>query len=95
MPYAALHFGAYEHYREILVKAAASMSKSSVSNYTVPPALDLVAGSAAGATAVLVNIRPHASVYRTLNCSCTVVIAIIGHRNSEVSVHNLVLHGPR
>ena len=56
VPYAALHFGAYEHYREVLVKAAATMSDSSVSNYTVPPALDLVAGSAAGATAVLVSI---------------------------------------
>lgn len=55
VPYAALHFGAYEHYREVLVKAAASMSKRSISDYAVPPALDLVAGSAAGATAVLVN----------------------------------------
>lgn len=55
VPYAALHFGAYEHYRQVLVKAAASMSNSSVSDYVVPPALDLVAGSAAGATAVMVS----------------------------------------
>ena len=54
VPYAALHFGAYEHYRQVLVEAAAAMSKSSVSSYVVPPSLDLVAGSAAGATAVMV-----------------------------------------
>lgn len=54
VPYAALHFGAYEHYRQVLVEAAAAMSKRSVSTYVVPPSLDLVAGSAAGATAVMV-----------------------------------------
>ncbi|CAK0741604.1 hypothetical protein CVIRNUC_001337 [Coccomyxa viridis] len=55
VPYAALHFGAYEHYRQVLVEAAAAMSKRSVSTYVVPPSLDLVAGSAAGATAVMVT----------------------------------------
>ena len=68
VPYAALHFGAYEHYRQVLVKAAASMSNSSVSNYVVPPSLDLVAGSAAGATAVLVNALLFISIHRITLC---------------------------
>ncbi|EIE18155.1 mitochondrial carrier, partial [Coccomyxa subellipsoidea C-169] len=55
VPYAALHFGAYEYYRELLVKAAAASVGKGVVEYDVPPALDLVAGSAAGATAVLVT----------------------------------------
>ncbi len=55
VPYAALHFGAYEYYRELLVKAAAASVGKGVEEYDVPPALDLVAGSAAGATAVLVR----------------------------------------
>ncbi len=55
IPYAALHFGAYEYYRDVLVKAACSSLGKRVDEFTVPPALDLVAGSAAGATAVLVR----------------------------------------
>lgn len=55
VPYAALHFGAYEYYRELLVNAAAASLGERLENFTVPPALDLVAGSAAGATAVLVR----------------------------------------
>lgn len=55
VPYAALHFGAYEYYRERLANAAAASLGKRMEDFTVPPALDLVAGSAAGATAVLVR----------------------------------------
>ncbi|CAL8463278.1 g2812 [Coccomyxa elongata] len=55
VPYAALHFGAYEYYRDLLVKGACTSLGKRVEEFTVPPALDLVAGSAAGATAVLVT----------------------------------------
>ena len=60
VPYAALHFGAYEYYRELLANAAAASLGKRMEDFTVPPALDLVAGSAAGATAVLVrtSLRP-------------------------------------
>jgi hypothetical protein len=47
IPYSALHFGAYEHYRARLVAATGARPGS------VPPTVDLLAGSAAGATAVL------------------------------------------
>ena len=49
IPYSALHFGAYEHYRAHLVAATGAVPGA------VPPAVDLLAGSAAGATAVLVT----------------------------------------
>ena len=55
IPYAALHFSAYESYRELLVKAAAAAAQKPLSEFVVPPYLDLIAGSAAGATAVLVR----------------------------------------
>lgn len=57
IPYAALHFSAYEHYRDVLVTCMAKASKTPVALYHVSPVLDLVAGSAAGATAVLVSPR--------------------------------------
>jgi len=47
IPYSALHFGAYEHYRARLVAATGATPGA------VPPSVDLLAGSAAGATAVL------------------------------------------
>jgi hypothetical protein len=56
VPYAALHFGAYEHYREALVGFAARASATPVAEYHVSPLLDLVAGSAAGATAVMAGL---------------------------------------
>ena len=49
IPYSALHFGAYEHYRARLVAATGAKPGH------VPPTVDLLAGSAAGATAVLVT----------------------------------------
>lgn len=57
VPYAALHFGAYEYYRELLVTAVAASLGKRAEDFHVPPALDLVAGSAAGATAVLVRSK--------------------------------------
>jgi solute carrier family 25 protein 16 len=47
VPYSALHFGAYERYRSACVRRLALNPAS------VPPAVDLVAGAAAGATAVV------------------------------------------
>lgn len=51
VPYASIHFGLYEYYRRICVDAwhAGGAPKDAL----VPPSLDLVAGSAAGATAVI------------------------------------------
>ena len=55
VPYAALHFSAYEYYRDALARAAAAAAEKPLDAYLVPPSLDLLAGSAAGATAVLVG----------------------------------------
>ena len=55
VPYAALHFSAYEYYRDALARAAAAAAGKPLDACPVPPSLDLVAGSAAGATAVLVR----------------------------------------
>ncbi|KAK9868547.1 hypothetical protein WJX84_004316 [Apatococcus fuscideae] len=50
VPYAALNFTAYEHIREVLVdRLLPAESNSHPSSLRVPPWLDLVAGSAAGA----------------------------------------------
>lgn len=70
IPYAALHFGAYEYYRELLVEAACTSVGKRVEEFSVPPALDLVAGSAAGATAVLVR--------STLVMSLFIQLAFVG-----------------
>ena len=63
IPYAALHFSAYESYREVLVNAAAAAAHKPLSQFVVPPYLDLIAGSAAGATAVLVRMSPPALLH--------------------------------
>ena len=49
VPYSALHFGAYEHYRNALAVAMGC------DGGRVPPRVDLAAGAAAGATAVVVT----------------------------------------
>eukprot|EP00884_Botryococcus_braunii_P013784 jgi/Botrbrau1/22406/Bobra.0091s0011.1 len=49
VPYAAIHFGAYEHYRVLVGDALGSPRGN------VPPVIDLMAGSAAGATAVILT----------------------------------------
>ncbi|PSC69510.1 mitochondrial substrate carrier family B [Micractinium conductrix] len=51
VPYAASHFFAYEHYRRLLVSAGALGAQE----HRVPPVLDLLAGAAAGGTAVLLT----------------------------------------
>lgn len=51
VPYAAIHFGLYEEYRRLLV----DMVYAQAEHHRVSPVLDLVAGSGAGATAVLVT----------------------------------------
>lgn len=61
VPYSALHFGAYEQYREWLVAtlkldgdgSGNPLQKNKREKKRVPPWVDLLAGSAAGATAVL------------------------------------------
>ena len=66
VPYSALHFGAYEQYREWLVRALRldgsgeshppeknSEKTKKKTKARVPPWVDLLAGSGAGATAVL------------------------------------------
>ena len=50
VPYAAVHFGAYEYYRQALVDQLAPREPSSA---PPSPVWDLLAGSAAGGTAVL------------------------------------------
>ena len=49
VPYAAVHFGAYEHFRVMIGDAAG------VPRGNVPPSVDLLAGSCAGAAAVLLT----------------------------------------
>lgn len=51
VPYAAVHYWAYEHYRRVLVGAGVLGAQE----HLVPPVLDLVAGSAAGGSAVLLT----------------------------------------
>lgn len=51
VPYAAIHFTAYESYRKALVRLGAEARGSR----PVSPVIDLLAGSAAGATAVLIT----------------------------------------
>lgn len=51
VPYAAIHFTAYESYRKALVKLATQASSSK----PVSPLVDLLAGSAAGASAVMIT----------------------------------------
>ena len=51
VPYAAIHFTAYESYR----KAIAHVGAESRGSKPVSPVIDLLAGSAAGATAVLIT----------------------------------------
>ena len=51
MPYAAIHFTAYESYRKGLVQLASQASSAK----PVSPVIDLLAGSGAGASAVLIT----------------------------------------
>ena len=51
VPYAAIHFTAYESYRKAIVHIGAEARASK----PVSPVIDLLAGSAAGATAVLIT----------------------------------------
>ena len=53
VPYAAFHFAAYEQYRNIIAKHVYGVND--VAGKQMPPTLDLLAGSAAGATAVLLT----------------------------------------
>lgn len=52
VPYAAFHFTAYENFRGVLAKRVYG---SESHHHHIPPWLDLLAGSAAGATAVLLT----------------------------------------
>ncbi len=52
IPYSSIHFGLYEYYRRIVVT---SMYGHRESHHGVSPLVDLLAGSGAGATAVLVT----------------------------------------
>ena len=52
VPYAAVHFGSYEWYRQALVDR---LSTRGLGNAPVSPVWDLLAGSAAGGTAVLIT----------------------------------------
>ncbi|KAL4451675.1 hypothetical protein ABPG75_007337 [Micractinium tetrahymenae] len=51
VPYAAVHYWAYEHYRRLLVSAGALGAQE----HRGPPLLDLLAGAAAGGSAVLLT----------------------------------------
>lgn len=55
VPYSALHFSAYESYRKTLAGVVARHAGVPEAEYHVTPGIDLLAGSAAGATAVLVR----------------------------------------
>ena len=52
VPYSSIHFGLYEYYRRIVVTA---MYGHRENHHGVSPVVDLLSGSAAGATAVLVT----------------------------------------
>jgi len=54
VPYAAVHFGSYEWYRQALVDRLAT-THGAGSAAPVSPVWDLLAGSAAGGTAVLLT----------------------------------------
>ena len=53
VPYAAVHFGSYEWYRQALVDRLSTQASGSAA--PVSPVWDLLAGSAAGGTAVLLT----------------------------------------
>ncbi|KAK9839505.1 hypothetical protein WJX81_006211 [Elliptochloris bilobata] len=55
VPYSALHFSAYESYRQALAGFFSRHAGVPEAEFHVTPAVDLLAGSAAGATAVLVT----------------------------------------
>ena len=55
VPYSALHFSAYESYRQALADFFSRQAGVPEAEFHVTPAVDLLAGSAAGATAVLVR----------------------------------------
>ena len=55
VPYAALHYATYEHYRSALVSTLQQTSKPDVSATRPPIWVDLLAGSCSGATAVAVT----------------------------------------
>eukprot|EP00892_Ulva_mutabilis_P004288 jgi/Ulvmu1/2230/UM013_0077.1 len=55
VPYAALHYATYEHYRAALVSVLQRTSPSDVSASRPPIWVDLLAGSCSGATAVAVT----------------------------------------
>ena len=52
IPYSSIHFGLYEHYRRVVVDV---MYGARGHHHGVSPVVDLIAGSSAGATAVLVT----------------------------------------
>lgn len=52
VPYAAFHFSAYERYRSLLARG---LYGDEAAHHHIPPVLDLLAGSAAGGTAVLMT----------------------------------------
>ena len=55
VPYAAVHFGTYEWYRKLLVERYAVAAADDEPHRAVHPLWDLLAGSAAGGTAVLLT----------------------------------------
>ena len=74
VPYSALHFSAYESYRQALAEMFSRQAGVPEAEFHVTPAVDLLAGSAAGATAVLVRAAGavHAfssSAYRQPACA--------------------------
>lgn len=52
VPYAAVHFAAYEQFRTLLARQVYGVDAT---GRQMPPTLDLLAGSAAGGTAVLLT----------------------------------------
>jgi hypothetical protein len=54
IPYASIHFGLYEYYRRDIIKLF-NIEPDDANIHSVPPFIDLLAGSSAGATAVAIT----------------------------------------
>ena len=71
VPYSALHFSAYESYRQALAEMFSRQAGVPEAEFHVTPAVDLLAGSAAGATAVLVRAAGAVHVFLALGLQAT------------------------
>lgn len=85
VPYSALHFSAYESYRQALAEMFSRQAGVPEAEFHVTPAVDLLAGSAAGATAVLVRAAGAVHVFHALGLQATCMRSVQAPRLAQGS----------